>query len=137
MSAIGQTIYPYCKHLRMLDLRDLGYLLEEDKFRQGRIVKNFFSGPLERFHLTLDAPVRQGSRNRPKKLDIRKIVVTVGDVITEQSPLLEALTEPTQDGLLSSALLSWAPKLTNLRRLDLYDGSALADETVCSLLHSH
>lgn len=137
MSALGQTIYPYCKHLRMLDLRDLGYLLDEDKFRQGKIVKNFFSGPLERFNLTMDAPVRQGSRNRPKKLDIRKIVVAVGDVITEQSPLLEALTEPTLDGLLSSALLSWAPRLGHLRRLDLWDGIALADETVCSLLHSH
>jgi hypothetical protein len=137
MSALGQTIYPYCKHLRMLDLRDLGYLLEEDKFRQGKIVKNFFSGPLERFNLTVEAPVRQGSRNRPKRLDIRKIVVTVGDVITEQSPLLEALTEPTQDGLLSSALLSWAPRLSHLRRLDLWDGNALADETVCGLLHSH
>jgi hypothetical protein len=137
MSALGQASYPYCKHLRMLDLRDLGYLLEEDKFRQGKIVKKFFSGPLERFHLTMEAPVRQGSRNRPKRLDIRRIVVTVGDVITEQSPLLEALTEPTIDGLLSSALLSWAPRLSHLRRLDLWDGSALADETVCRLLHSH
>ena len=137
MSALGKTIYPYCKHLRMLDLRDLGYLLEDDKFRQGKIVKNFFSGPLERFHLTMEAPVRQGSRNRPKRLDIRRIVVTVGDVITEQSPLLETLTEPIIDGLLSSALLSWAPRLSHLRRLDLWDGSALADETVCRLIHSH
>ena len=137
MSALGHTIYPYCKHLRMLDLRDLGYLLEEDKFRQGKIVKNFFSGPLARFNLTMEAPVRQGSRNRPKRLDIRRIVVAVGDVITEQSPLLEALTEPIIDGLLSSALLSWAPRLRNLRRLDLWDGSALADETVSNLLHSH
>jgi hypothetical protein len=137
MSALGGTIYPYCKHLRMLDLRDLGYLLEEDKFRQGKIVKNFFSGPLERFNLTMEAPVRQGSRNRPKRLDIRRIVVAVGDVMTEQSPLLEALTEPTLDGLLSSALLSWAPRLSHLRRLDLWDGSALADVTVCTLLHSH
>ena len=137
LSALGGTIYPYCKHLRMLDLRDLGYLLEEDKFRQGKIVKNFFSGPLERFNLTMEAPVRQGSRNRPKKLDIRRIVVAVGDVMTEQSPLLEALTEPTLNGLLSSALLSWAPRISHLRRLDLWDGSALADVTVCNLLHSH
>lgn len=137
MSALGQTSYPYCKHLRMLDLRDLGYLLDEDKFKQGRILKNFFSGPLDRFHLTADAPVRQGSRNRPKRLDLRGIVLAVGDVITEQSPLLEALTEPTIDGVFSSALLSWVPRLSHLRRLDLWDGSALTDETVCGLLHSH
>lgn len=121
----------------MLDLRDLGYLLDEDKFKQGKILKNFFSGPLERFNLTIDAPVRQGSRNRPKRLDLRAIVLAVGDVITEQSPLLEALTEPTIDGVFSSALPSWVPRLSHLKRLDLWDGSALADENVCKLLHSH
>lgn len=121
----------------MLDLRDLGYLLDEDKFKQGRILKNFFSGPLERFHLTVEAPVRQGSRNRPKRLDLRAIVLAVGDVITEQSPLLEALTEPTIDGVFSTALPSWVSRLSHLKRLDLFDGSALADEAVCALLHSH
>lgn len=121
----------------MLDLRDLGYLLDEDKFKQGRILKNFFSGPLERFHLTVDAPVRQGSRNRPRRLDSRAIVLAVGDIITEQSPLLEALTEPTIDGVFSMALPSWVSRLSHLKRLDLFDGSALADEAVCTLLHTH
>jgi hypothetical protein len=121
----------------MLDLRDLGYLLDDDKFKQGRILKNFFSGPLERFHLTVEAPVRQGSRNRPKRLDLRAIVLAVGDVITEQSPLLEALTEPTIDGVFSTALPSWVSRLSHLKRLDLFDGSALADESVCTLLHTH
>jgi hypothetical protein len=121
----------------MLDLRDLGYLLDDDKFKQGRILKNFFSGPLERFHLTVEAPVRQGSRNRPKRLDMRAIVLAVGNVITEQSPLLEALTEPTIDGVFSTALPSWVSRLSHLKRLDLFDGSALADEAVCDLLHSH
>lgn len=137
MSALGHTIYPYCKHLRMLDLRDLGYLLDEDKFRQGKIAKNFFAGPLERFHLTVDAPVRQGSRNRPKRLNVPGIITAIGNVITEQSPLLEALTEPIIGGILSSALLTWAPKMAHLRRLDLWDDSTLADENVRNLLLSH
>jgi hypothetical protein len=121
----------------MLDLRDLGYLLDDDKFKQGRILKNFFSGPLERFHLTVEAPIRQGSRNRPKRLDSKAIVLAVGDVITEQSPLLEALTEPTIDDVFSTALPSWVSRLSHLKRLDLFDGSALANESVCELLHSH
>jgi hypothetical protein len=121
----------------MLDLRDLGYLLDDDKFKQGRILKNFFSGPLERFNLTVEAPVRQGSRNRPKRLDVRAIVLEIGDTITEQSPLLEVLTEPIIDGVFSTALPSWASRLSHLKRLDLFDGSALADESVCTLLHTH
>lgn len=121
----------------MLDLRDLGYLLDEDKFRQGKIAKNFFAGPLERFHLTVDAPVRQGSRNRPKRLNVPGIITAIGNVITEQSPLLEALTEPIIGGILSSALLTWAPKMTHLRRLDLWDDSTLADKNVRNLLLSH
>ena len=137
MSALGQTIYPYCKHLRMLDLRDLGYLLDEDKFKQGKIMKNFFSGPMERFHLTVDAPVRQGSRTRPNRLDTKRIITAIGDLITEQSPLLEALTEPIPGGIFSSALLTWAPRMTHLRRLDLWDDSTLANEDVRNLLLSN
>lgn len=137
LSALGETSYPYCKHLRMLDLRDLGYLLEDDKFRQGKISKNFFSGPLERFNVTIDAPVRQSSRNRPKRLDTKRIIAAIGDVITEQSPLLEALTEPIIGGIFSTALLVWAPRLTHLRRLDLWDDSTLADETIRNLLHTN
>lgn len=137
LSALGQTFYPYSKHLRVLDLRDLAQLLDDDKFRQGKIMQHFFSGPLARFNLTLETPRKTGTRGRPKRLDLKSIISAIGEVITEQSPLLEELTEPTTADILSTALLTWAPRLTHLRRLDLWDAKALADETVRNLLHVH
>lgn len=136
-SALGQTIFPYVKHLRTLDLRDLGELLDDDKFRQGKITKNFFSAPLARFHLLSDPGVKVGTRARPKRLDSQSIISAIGDTIVEQAPLLEGLTEPKMLDNLSTVLTTWAPRLTHLKRLDLWDGRALADETIRNLLHVH
>lgn len=33
LSGLGKTMYPYCRYLRILDLRDLTDLLDDDKFR--------------------------------------------------------------------------------------------------------
>ena len=33
LSALGKTILPYCKFIRVLDLDDLRQLLEDDRFR--------------------------------------------------------------------------------------------------------
>lgn len=33
LSALGQTYYPYCQHIKVLDLRDLQNLLEDDQFK--------------------------------------------------------------------------------------------------------
>ena len=125
-------MYPYCRHLRWLDLKDLGDLLEDHKFR-GKISKNFFSDDLARFHLTMKIP----AKIRAERLDRNKIVSAVGDEITQQAPLLEAITEPPLLDTLSTALLTWAPRLPNLRELSLFNGKALADETVRNLLHAH
>jgi hypothetical protein len=35
---MGRTMYPYCRYLRVLDLRDLTNLLEDEKFR-GKVVR--------------------------------------------------------------------------------------------------
>lgn len=125
-------MYPYCRHLRWLDLKDLGDLLDDDKFR-GKISKNFFSNDLARFHFTMKAT----NKIRAERLDRSKIVSAIGDEITQRAPLLEAITEPTTMETLSTALLTWAPRLPNLRELYLFDGKALADETVRNLLHAH
>lgn len=136
LSALGQTSYPYSKHLRVLDLRDLAQLLDDDKFKQGKIMKHFFSGALARFNITIDMP-KTGKKAQWKRLDVNAIIAAIGDVITQQSPLLEELTEPTSGDIMTIALLSWTPRLTHLRRLDLWDARALADETVRNLLHVH
>jgi hypothetical protein len=125
-------MYPYCRHLRWLDLKDFGDLLDDDKFR-GEISKHLFSDELARFHFTIATQ----TRIRAERLDRNKIVAAVGDEITQRAPLLEAITEPTLLDTLSTALLTWAPRLPNLRELGLFNGKALADETVRNLLHAH
>lgn len=130
LSALGKTTYPYCRHLRFLDLRDLGYLLDDDKFR-GKVSQHFFEGPLERFHFT------SKGLGRITRLDRVKIISAIGDEITQQAPLLEAISEPTGFDVLSSALLNWIPRLEHLQRLDLFDGKAFADERIRNLLHAH
>lgn len=132
LSALGKTLYPYCRHIRVLDLLDLGYLLEDDKFR-GNISKQFFANDLSRFHFTI-APT---TKARIVRLDRAKIIAAVGDEITQHAPLLETLSEPVLLDVLSTALLTWAPRLPHLRSLKLFDGKAFADETFRNLLHAH
>ena len=135
MSALGKTLYPYCRHLRMLDLRDLGYLLEDDKFR-GKISKQFFADDLAQFHFLMNTPLRLGGK-RFERLDRNKIISAVGNKITQQAPLLEGISEPVMLDVLTNNLPIWGPRLGHLRRLELFDGKAFADETVRNLLHAH
>ena len=32
-SSVGATLFPYCRYIKSLDFRDLGYLLDDDQFR--------------------------------------------------------------------------------------------------------
>lgn len=61
LSALGKTMFPYCRHLRMLDLRDLSELLADDKFR-GKTVKTFFDGDMAQFHFMLPAVGKRAAR---------------------------------------------------------------------------
>lgn len=131
LSALGKTLFPYCRNLRLLDLRDLSELLADDKFR-GKTMKTFFEGDLEQYHFMLPR-----INNRPARLDVGKIVRAVGDIIIQQAPLLEGLWEPTTSDVLINALPDWAPRLAHLRRLVVWDGKAFASETTRNLLHAH
>lgn len=115
----------------MLDLRDLSELLADDKFR-GKTIKAFFDGDMSQFHF-MSAPFK----NRAPRPDTAKIVRAAGDAIIEQAPLLEGLWEPTTSDVLVNALPDWAPRLTHLRRLVMWDGKALSNETTRNLLHAH
>jgi hypothetical protein len=37
-SALDATLFPYCRYIKLLDFRDLRYLLEDDQFR-GKVMK--------------------------------------------------------------------------------------------------
>ncbi|EGP89757.1 uncharacterized protein MYCGRDRAFT_67873 [Zymoseptoria tritici IPO323] len=132
LSTFGKTVFPYCRHLRFLDLLDLSDLLEDDRFR-GKIAKEFFSGELQQFHHVQH--IR--GKNRHTRLDTKKIVTAIGDRIVQHAPLLEELSESANADILSTALLNWTPHLSHLRSLDFGDGKALANETVRNLLLTH
>ncbi|KAH0119609.1 hypothetical protein KCU66_g9777, partial [Aureobasidium melanogenum] len=132
LSCTEETLFPYCHYLRVLDLRDLYELLDDDKFR-GRIKQNFFSGSLARFNIT--GQTRSKARAL-KSSNMRETVAAIGDAIVKAAPMLEELTEPTV-GVLSSALPRWAPDMSRLRSLELWEGKTLGDETVQDLLHKH
>ncbi|RMX92183.1 hypothetical protein D0868_13556 [Hortaea werneckii] len=139
LSTLGKTFYPYCRHLRGLDLRDLSWLLDrldEPKFR-GKVAKQFFAGDLSRFHILIETPAKTPAKTRAARLDIKKILLAVGDEITKHSPLLEELLEPSTSDVLITALPTWTPRLEHLRALEFWDGKLLADETIRNLLHVH
>ncbi|RMY35279.1 hypothetical protein D0865_13953 [Hortaea werneckii] len=139
LSTLGKTFYPYCRHLRGLDLRDLSWLLDrldEPKFR-GKVAKQFFAGDLSPFHILIETPAKTPARTRAARLDIKKILLAVGDEITKHSPLLEELLEPSTSDVLITALPTWTPRLEHLRALEFWDGKLLADETIRNLLHVH
>ena len=135
LSALGQTSYPYCRHLRDLDLRDLSFLLDklgETKFK-GKVSKQFFAGPASRFHFLGETT----AKSRAARLDVKRILLAVGDEITQHAPLLEGLSEPNISDVLITALPTWTPRLEHLRTLQFWDGKLLADETIRNLLHAH
>lgn len=132
LSTFEQTVFPYSRYLRALDLRDLESLIEDERFR-GKIERTFFSGKLREFHFTQVV----GKKTRYSRLDTRKIVPALGDRITHHSPLLEAISESANVDILAGALADWAPRLTHLTSLEFGDGKALANETIRSVLHAH
>ncbi|KAF2086707.1 hypothetical protein K490DRAFT_18894, partial [Saccharata proteae CBS 121410] len=107
-SALGTTLFPYCKFLHVLDLRDLTYLLEDDKFH--KVSKRFFAGEVAKFNITVNkATSSRVAGKTVRRLDIVAAIDAIGDV-------------------LSSALVKWAPRLARLKALELWEGRALADE---------
>ncbi|KAK0354325.1 hypothetical protein LTR91_016651 [Friedmanniomyces endolithicus] len=134
LSALGKTMYPYCRHLRSLDLRDFSALLDRlDETRSRKVAKQFFASHLSGFHHVSQTT----GKYRATRLNSEKILAEVGDIITQQAPLLEGIAEPSTSDVLSSTLPAWAPRLTHLHELELWDGKALEDEDLRKLLHTH
>ncbi|KAF2006962.1 hypothetical protein P154DRAFT_421161, partial [Amniculicola lignicola CBS 123094] len=130
-SAFETTLFPYCRYIRALDLRDLGYLLEDEHFR-GKITKHFFSAPLAKFQIMHPGPLRRSGRGFAR-LDFTSITDAIGEVVTQHTPMLEQISGP----LLSHALVRWAPRLPRLQALELWDGSPLEDQLVHASIYQH
>lgn len=135
LSSLNQTMYPYCRYIRALDLRDLKELLEDFDF-QGDFSDRFFAGELSSFRKEVETSLtplkpRGKKKKRPWRLNTIATLEAIGESITHHTPLLEEL-----DGeVTSSALRRWTPRLPNLQQMTLWSGAALAG--VGDLLHVH
>ncbi|EUC37093.1 hypothetical protein COCCADRAFT_86323 [Bipolaris zeicola 26-R-13] len=129
-SSLGATLFPYCRYIRSLDFRDLGYLLEDDQFR-AKISKQFFAGPLKQFEKTETLTNIKGRKfTRIKTADV---IDAIGEVVTQHTPTLEVISGELQPG----ALVRWTPRLPRLQSLELWDGKPLEDELVHASIYEH
>ncbi|KAI9755633.1 MAG: ATP-dependent RNA helicase dbp2 [Chaenotheca gracillima] len=123
LSSMGEALYPYSHFVRKLNLQDLRYLFEEPRFR-GATEQHFFAGPLARFKTVMDTPSKPKTRAKAaKRLDIGIMVDAIGEVITQDTPLLEDLS----GDISPSALTRWSARLTRLQTLDLWRGKSLTE----------
>jgi hypothetical protein len=129
-SSLEATLFPYCRYIKTLDLRDLKNLLEDDQFK-GKVLSEFFSGPLAQFHRTTE--VRLPSGRKFKRLDFASIIDAVGEVVTKHTPMLDQISGE----LLSTSLIRWTPRLPRLETLEFYDGSPLEDDLLHASIHEH
>lgn len=84
LSTMNGTAFPYYSYLRFLDLRDLGNMLDDEKFKK-KIQTTFFDGELSKLHLEKEITTRKGPI---MTLDIQQIVEAVGDLIAPKASIL-------------------------------------------------
>ncbi|KAI9846760.1 MAG: hypothetical protein M1837_003609 [Sclerophora amabilis] len=128
-SSMGKSLYPYCHYIRALDLRDLRNLFEESRFK-GKIEKEFFAAHLSRFNIEMDTPRKATGRAKAaKRLNIGSAIDAIGEVMTQEAPILEELS----GDILPSALSRWVARLPRLQTLVLWRGTALSEGAETSI----
>jgi len=138
LSCFNETMYPYVRFLRVLDLRDLHELLDDDKF-SNKVYANFFNGVLQQFDFMAQVPGTRQQKYRGRGAKLRSNVAAIGDVVVKNAQLLEEVTEPSvgEYSILTEALPRWAPDLSRLQSLELWDGKTLGNEKIRNLLHAN
>lgn len=124
MSSLDETMFPYCRYLKALELRDFQNMIEEERFR-GKTSKLFFSGSMRQFNF--ERTIKGVSGRSYTRFDVEKIVVAVGHSLVAKAPLLESLSATSIN---AAALQSWIQDLPRLRCLELGDGQAIATTDV-------
>jgi len=84
LSTVNSTAFPYYAYLRVLDLRDLHNMLDDEKFAND-IQTKFFEGELAKLLVQKEVKTRKGMVER---LDIPRVVEAVGDFIVPKASLL-------------------------------------------------
>ncbi|MCJ1373747.1 hypothetical protein MMC20_004976 [Loxospora ochrophaea] len=131
LSSLDLTAYPYCRYIRVLDLRNLKDLLDEPKFNRGAASKKFFAGELAQFNLERELMLTR-AKSSSWRLNTVAAVNEIGEVVTKQTPMVEELAGEIS----SEALSSWIPRLPRLQHLTLWRGAALA-QGVGSLINTY
>ncbi|KZF22749.1 hypothetical protein L228DRAFT_260889 [Xylona heveae TC161] len=122
LSSMKKTLFPYCRYIRTLDLRDLVNLFEDSRFK-GKIRKLFFTGDLARYDIE-SAESQRAPKSKAKSartLDSVSAVDGIGEVVTQATPMLDKLS----GNVLPSALPRWVSRLPRLQSLELLQGAAL------------
>ena len=84
-STMQETMFPYARYVRSLDLRNLSYLLDDPKFGGTEVAKYFFSGRMSSF--------RSPKGNlKGTRLNTSAILDAVGDAIVDHAPSLEIVS---------------------------------------------
>lgn len=109
------TFKPYCRYLRILDFRNLKDMLESTQFRTAK--KSFYAKPLAQFNHTQTS----GKYEVP---DIVASINHVGETIIPKSHLLEEISGQLSQGFLTR----WVSQTPKLKRMVLWNGSALGSE---------
>jgi hypothetical protein len=142
-SSIGHTLYPYCLYIRSLDLRNLGYLLDDPWFRD--ISQNFFADDMAQFLRMPDTPMKQkmrGAKASYKKMDVPGILDLVGESITNyvstaanQNKATVALEDISGD-INGLSLPRWVGRISRLKGMTLWDGAALTENVATSIANN-
>ncbi|KAI0541804.1 hypothetical protein GGR58DRAFT_387315 [Xylaria digitata] len=135
LSSLGATVYPYCAYIRPLSLGSLIDCLYD--IRSDLALRQFFlEGQMQDF-LVLQGdnkPVRS-TRSRPPPFDIPRFASKCTDSIIQYIKGLAnsngtsmALTHLEASASPPDTLLTWLSHLSNLRALQIQDGSVLGVE---------
>jgi hypothetical protein len=114
------TYSPYCRYIRILDLRNFVAMMEDTQFSEG----DFFDGPLRKFRRPrgskTHADIPMATRIARDHLDI---VNAVGAAITQKTTLLEEIDGHIKVGFLPE----WISRSPRLQSMVLWKGYALLD----------
>ncbi|KAG9236613.1 hypothetical protein BJ875DRAFT_215154 [Amylocarpus encephaloides] len=142
-SSLGTTAYPYCLYIRALDLRNLADLLHDGMFYTTSAYNSFFRGEMTQFSAHKDTPMKQKTRNNKKgacvRFNVPGVLDRVGESITNfvfesaKENKYTAALEDISGHISATALPIWTSRLSKLKSMTLWDGSALNEKLAVSM----
>ncbi|KAF4624701.1 hypothetical protein G7Y89_g13467 [Cudoniella acicularis] len=143
-SSLGITAYPYCLYIRALDLRNLKDLLDDPSF-EDVAQKTFFEKEMGKFMREPETPSKgkkKGGKTRKTRNDIPQILEGVGESIinfvsehASRNQSKVALDDLAGD-INAESLVKWTSRISKLKSLTVWDGSALGSSVASSIVNN-